>query len=98
MASRCEETMKEHGRAFQCEPCRQIIVFFRFTDASPYELQYARRSGPEERPPDATKHYAGRGVRVQEFRTIGRYVVPMRNRDAGELIHSKETRDAQERS
>jgi hypothetical protein len=32
----CEEPMKEHGRAFQCEPCRQIIIFFAVSDASPY--------------------------------------------------------------
>jgi len=28
--------MKEHDRAFQCEPCRQIIIFFAVSDASPY--------------------------------------------------------------
>jgi hypothetical protein len=28
--------MKEHGRAFQCEPCRQTIIFFAVSDASPY--------------------------------------------------------------
>jgi hypothetical protein len=28
--------MKEHGHAFQCEPCRQIIIFFAVSDASPY--------------------------------------------------------------
>jgi hypothetical protein len=32
----CEEPMKEHGRAFQCEPCRQTIIFFAVSDASPY--------------------------------------------------------------
>jgi hypothetical protein len=28
--------MKKQGRAFQCAPCREIIIFFRVTDASPY--------------------------------------------------------------
>jgi hypothetical protein len=28
--------MKEHGRAFQCEPCRQTIIFFAVSDRSPY--------------------------------------------------------------
>jgi hypothetical protein len=28
--------MKEHGRGFQCEPCRQFIIFFDVPDASPY--------------------------------------------------------------
>jgi hypothetical protein len=31
--------MKEQGRAFQCEPCREIIVFFAVSDASPYVAQ-----------------------------------------------------------
>jgi hypothetical protein len=32
----CCEPMKEQGRAFQCEPCREIIIFFAVSDASPY--------------------------------------------------------------
>jgi len=28
--------MKQHGRAFQCERCRQIIVFFEVSDMSRY--------------------------------------------------------------
>jgi hypothetical protein len=32
----CEEPMKERGRTFQCEPCRQIVIFFTVSDASPY--------------------------------------------------------------
>jgi hypothetical protein len=28
--------MKENGRAFLCEPCREIIVFFAVSDASPH--------------------------------------------------------------
>jgi hypothetical protein len=36
----CEQPMKEHGkpygRAFRCEPCRQFIIFFAVSDASPY--------------------------------------------------------------
>jgi hypothetical protein len=32
----CCEPMKKQGRAFQCAPCREIIVFFAVSDASPY--------------------------------------------------------------
>jgi hypothetical protein len=28
--------MKEHGRTFQCEPCRQTIIFVAVSDAKPY--------------------------------------------------------------
>jgi hypothetical protein len=28
--------MEEHGRTFECEACRQIIIFFSVSDASPY--------------------------------------------------------------
>jgi hypothetical protein len=28
--------MKDNGRTFQCEPCREIIIFFAVSDASPY--------------------------------------------------------------
>ena len=28
--------MKEHGRAFQCEPCRQFLVFFEAPDTPPF--------------------------------------------------------------
>jgi hypothetical protein len=28
--------MKEQGRVFECEPCREIIIFFAVSDASPY--------------------------------------------------------------
>jgi len=31
--------MKEQGRTFQCEPCREIIIFFAVSDASPYLTQ-----------------------------------------------------------
>jgi hypothetical protein len=31
--------MKEYGSAFQCEPCREIIIFFAMSDASPYVAQ-----------------------------------------------------------
>jgi hypothetical protein len=30
--------MKEDGRAFRCEPCRQIVIFFTVSDAAPYLL------------------------------------------------------------
>src|ERR1017187_9614617 len=32
----CKELMKEHGRSFRCELCRQFIVFFDVSDASSY--------------------------------------------------------------
>jgi tRNA(Ile2) C34 agmatinyltransferase TiaS len=32
----CKKSMKECGRTFQCEPCREIIIFFEVSDASPY--------------------------------------------------------------
>jgi hypothetical protein len=32
----CEQPMKEYDRAFRCEPCREIIIFFTVSDTSPY--------------------------------------------------------------
>jgi hypothetical protein len=32
----CEKPMKENGPAFHCESCREIIIFFAVSDASPY--------------------------------------------------------------
>jgi hypothetical protein len=32
----CEEPMVKQGGSFGCEPCRQIIIFFEVSDASPY--------------------------------------------------------------
>jgi tRNA(Ile2) C34 agmatinyltransferase TiaS len=32
----CKKSMEEQGRVFQCEPCRQIIIFFTVSDVSPY--------------------------------------------------------------
>jgi hypothetical protein len=40
--------MKERSRAFQREPCRQIIVYFDVSDVSPYFL--AERIQPENKP------------------------------------------------
>jgi hypothetical protein len=37
--------MKEQGRAFQCEPCREIIIFFAVSDASPYIAASTVRAG-----------------------------------------------------
>jgi hypothetical protein len=37
--------MKEQGRAFQCEPCREIIIFFVVSDASPYIAASTARVG-----------------------------------------------------
>jgi hypothetical protein len=28
--------MKKQGRIFQCEPCREIIIFFAVSNASPF--------------------------------------------------------------
>jgi hypothetical protein len=28
--------MKKQGRTFQCVPCREFIIFFAVSDASPY--------------------------------------------------------------
>jgi hypothetical protein len=39
----CDEPMKEHGRAFECGPCRQIIIFFAVSDAPPYSAADAGR-------------------------------------------------------
>jgi hypothetical protein len=41
--------MKEYDRAFQCEPCREIIIFFAVSDASPYIAAgacFRRRKSP----------------------------------------------------
>jgi hypothetical protein len=40
----CVEPMTKHGRAFQRERCRQIIVFFEISDASRY---ITNRTEPE---------------------------------------------------
>ena len=32
----CVEPMTKQGRTFECEPCRQIIIFFKVSDASRY--------------------------------------------------------------
>jgi hypothetical protein len=37
--------MKEHGRTFQCEPCREIIIFFTVSNASPYIAASTDRAG-----------------------------------------------------
>jgi hypothetical protein len=34
----CNEPMKEYGRAFRCEPCRQIVAFYKMPARSPYFL------------------------------------------------------------
>jgi tRNA(Ile2) C34 agmatinyltransferase TiaS len=44
----CQEPMKQHGRTFQCAPCRQIIAFFEVSDASPYILGGAVRDQPNK--------------------------------------------------
>jgi hypothetical protein len=40
--------MKEYGRAFQCEPCQQIIIFFNVSEASPYLPAEAGRDPPKK--------------------------------------------------
>jgi hypothetical protein len=37
--------MKEQGRAFLCEPCREIIIFFAVSDALPYIAASTGRAG-----------------------------------------------------
>jgi hypothetical protein len=39
----CAEPMQQNGRAFQCEPYWQIVIFFKVSDASPY-LETKRQS------------------------------------------------------
>jgi hypothetical protein len=42
--------MEEQGRVFQCEPCREIIIFFAVSDASPYiAASTARADDPATR-------------------------------------------------
>jgi hypothetical protein len=56
----CEEPMKEHGRAFQCEPCRQIIIFFAVSDASPYEYPHHGHGPLGIRPATAATSHGAR--------------------------------------
>jgi tRNA(Ile2) C34 agmatinyltransferase TiaS len=51
----CKESMKEHGRTFQCEPCRQIIIFFHVSGASPYIPIGSERELPEKERPSAAR-------------------------------------------
>jgi hypothetical protein len=44
----CEQPMEEHGRTFQCEPCRQIVIFLTVSDASPYIAAMPARYCPKE--------------------------------------------------
>jgi hypothetical protein len=39
----CNEPMKEHGRVFICEPCRQFIIFLEVSDTSPYVESLGQR-------------------------------------------------------
>ena len=48
--------MKEHGRAFQCEPCRQTIIFFAVSDASPHIAAGACFRGWNARPRLSSTH------------------------------------------
>jgi hypothetical protein len=43
--------MQEDGRAFHCEPCRQIIIFFAVSDASPYVAATIRQADDRQRGP-----------------------------------------------
>jgi len=45
MTPRCPK----QGGSFGCEPCRQIIIFFEVSDASPYLALAAQRSPTEDR-------------------------------------------------
>jgi len=44
----CKEPMKEHGRSFQCEPCRQFMVFFDVSDVLSNAPTSAQREHPEK--------------------------------------------------
>jgi hypothetical protein len=43
----CDGPTKDHGRTFHCEPCREIIIFFAVSDASPYIAAGAVRVHPK---------------------------------------------------
>lgn len=43
----CEEPMKKQGRAFECGPCRQFIIFFTVSKASPYIALAVRDRAPK---------------------------------------------------
>jgi hypothetical protein len=51
--------MKEYGRAFQCEPCRQTIIFFAVSDASPYIAAGACFRRRNARPRPSSTHDRG---------------------------------------
>jgi hypothetical protein len=45
----CDEPMKERGRAYQCGPCRQTIIFFAVSDTSPF-IASCVAMAPNEKP------------------------------------------------
>jgi tRNA(Ile2) C34 agmatinyltransferase TiaS len=49
----CNEPMNKQGRGFECEGCRQIIVYFSVSDASPY---FAPRIFTDTREPSVRPH------------------------------------------
>jgi tRNA(Ile2) C34 agmatinyltransferase TiaS len=46
----CDEPMKEHGRVFLCEPCRQIIIFLVVSETSPYVVSLGAAVASNEKP------------------------------------------------
>jgi hypothetical protein len=55
----CKEPMKEQGRSFRCEPCRQFIVFFDVPDASIY-IAHQPACAIDECDPDVMSIYVPR--------------------------------------
>ena len=46
----CDEPMKEHGRVFLCEPCKQIIIFLVVSETSPYVVSLGAAVASNEKP------------------------------------------------
>ena len=46
----CNEPMKQHGRVYQCEPCRQIIIFLDVSGCTPYTASCGAPMAPNEKP------------------------------------------------
>ena len=44
----CVEPMKKHGRAFKCERCRQIIIFFEVSDMSRFANERTEPEPPKK--------------------------------------------------
>ena len=62
------------GRTFQCEPCRQIIVFFKVTDQSPYIPTGAERMYPGKE--SQTRKLTSVGGYFDQFDLLGTFPTP----------------------